>query len=137
MMGSSASSWCISAWRTPGVTPSRGYRSTKVLFAGDACVNGAWNFVGDGNVGQWIRTLDEPHKLAPSVLCPGHGSLGDATLLDDQQQFFRRLTEEVERRITAKTDAKIRAAVEDIRRALQAERRIARYASGARYEPPP
>jgi len=109
----------------------------KVLFTGDACVNGAWNFVGDGNVGQWIRTLDEPRKLAPAVLCPGHGSLGDARLLEDQQQFFRRLTEEVERRTTARRDANLRAAVEEIRRALQAEPRIARYANGTRYDPLP
>jgi len=109
----------------------------KVLFTGDACVNGAWNYVGDGNVAQWIRTLDEPRKLVPKALCPGHGPIGDATLLDDQQQFFRRLTEEVERRISARPDARLRDAVEDIRRALQAEPRIARYASGTRYDPLP
>jgi glyoxylase-like metal-dependent hydrolase (beta-lactamase superfamily II) len=109
----------------------------KVLFTGDVCVNGAWNFVGDGNVGQWIRTLEEPRKLTPTVLCPGHGPLGDVTLLEEQQQFFRRLTEEVERRVTAGPEANLRAAVEDIRRALQAEPRIARYASGTRYDPLP
>ena len=109
----------------------------KVLFTGDACVNGAWNYVGDGHVGQWIRTLDEPRKLAPTVLCPGHGAVGTATLLEDQQQFFRRLTEEVERRIAAGPDANLRAAIDDIRRALTAEPRIARYAGGTRYDPLP
>jgi cyclase len=107
----------------------------RVLFTGDACVNGAWNFVGDGHVGQWIRTLDEPRKLAPRVLCPGHGPRGSIDILDDQQQFFIRLTQEVERRITRAPDADIRAVVEDIRRAIKAEPRIARYASGTRYDP--
>jgi glyoxylase-like metal-dependent hydrolase (beta-lactamase superfamily II) len=107
----------------------------KILFTGDACVNGAWNFVGDGHVGQWIRTLDDPRALAPKVVCPGHGALGTSTLLDDQQRFFRRLVEEVERRATA-GDA-VRGAVEEIRRAIQAEPQIARYASGTRYDPFP
>jgi glyoxylase-like metal-dependent hydrolase (beta-lactamase superfamily II) len=109
----------------------------KILFTGDACVNGAWNFVGDGDVRQWIRTLDEPRKLAPRILCPGHGPLGDRALLDDQQQFFRRLTEEVERRLSANADVSIGAAVEDIRRAIRIDPRIARYASGTRYDPFP
>jgi glyoxylase-like metal-dependent hydrolase (beta-lactamase superfamily II) len=107
----------------------------KVLFTGDACVNGAFNFVGDGHVGQWIRTLDEPRKLAPATLCPGHGPLGDHRLLEDQQQFFRRLTDEVERRIAS--DVSIRRAVEDMRRAIKADARIARYAGGTRYDPFP
>ena len=109
----------------------------KVLFTGDACVNGAWNFVGDGHVGQWIRTLDEPRKLAPDTLCPGHGPLGTAALLDDQQQFFRQLTEEVERRIRTAAGATMRGAIEDIRRAITSEPRIARYAGGTRYDPLP
>ena len=78
-----------------------------------------------------------PHAGA-TVLCPGHGSLGDATTLDDQQQFFRRLTEEVERRNVAVPEANLRAAAEDIRRAIKAEPRIAPgYASGTRYDPLP
>jgi glyoxylase-like metal-dependent hydrolase (beta-lactamase superfamily II) len=105
----------------------------KVLFTGDACVNGPWNFVGDGHVGQWIRTLDEPRKLAPKAVCPGHGPIGDHSVLDDQQRFFQRLTEEVERRVTRGTS--VRTAVEEIRQAIQADPRIARYASGTRYDP--
>ena len=30
----------------------------KILFTGDACVNGAYNFVGDGEVEKWVETLD-------------------------------------------------------------------------------
>jgi glyoxylase-like metal-dependent hydrolase (beta-lactamase superfamily II) len=105
----------------------------RILFTGDACVNGAWNFVGDGHVGRWIRTLDEPRALAPKTVCPGHGALGTADLLDDQQLFFRRLVEEVEQRAT-RGDA-VGGAIEDIRRAIQSESRIARYASGGRYDP--
>ena len=107
----------------------------KILFTGDACVNGAWNFVGDGHVGQWIRTLDEPRTLAPTVVCPGHGARGGPDLLEDQQRFFRRLVEEVDRR--ARQGAAVKGAIEEIRRAIQAEPRIARYAGGTRYDPLP
>jgi len=31
----------------------------RILFTGDACVNGPYNFVGDGNVEQWNNTQDE------------------------------------------------------------------------------
>jgi glyoxylase-like metal-dependent hydrolase (beta-lactamase superfamily II) len=35
----------------------------KILFTGDACVNGAYNFVGDGNIAEWIETLEAVRKL--------------------------------------------------------------------------
>ena len=35
----------------------------KILFTGDMAVNGAYNFVGDGNVASWIRTLSSVERL--------------------------------------------------------------------------
>ena len=32
----------------------------KILFTGDACVNGPYNYVGDGNIEKWIATLEAP-----------------------------------------------------------------------------
>ena len=40
----------------------------KILFTGDACVNGAYNFVGDGEVEKWIKTLDAARKLGARVI---------------------------------------------------------------------
>ena len=31
----------------------------RILFSGDACVNGAYNFVGDGNVEKWMNITAE------------------------------------------------------------------------------
>ena len=62
-----------------------------ILFTGDAAVNGPFNFVGDGNVEAWIKTLEEMKKIAPRIVCPGHGPVGDATILADQQAFFQAL----------------------------------------------
>src|SRR5882672_2865003 len=35
----------------------------KILFTGDACVNGAFNYVGDGDTEQWVKTLEAARKL--------------------------------------------------------------------------
>src|SRR5678815_1831763 len=45
----------------------------KILFTGDACVNGPYNYVGDGDTRQWVRTLEAARKLGPRVIGPGHG----------------------------------------------------------------
>src|SRR5450631_4458128 len=59
----------------------------RILFTGDACVNGAYNFVGDGNVEKWIATLDAIKKLGAKIVCPGHGPRGVESVLADQQFF--------------------------------------------------
>ncbi|MFL6416579.1 MAG: MBL fold metallo-hydrolase, partial [Bryobacteraceae bacterium] len=51
----------------------------RILFTGDMCVNGPYNYVGDGDTGKWITTLDAAKKLGARIVCPGswpanHGS---------------------------------------------------------------
>jgi len=100
----------------------------RILFTGDACVNGPYNFVGDGNVEQWIGTLDAAKKLGARVVCPGHGPHGSAGLLDDQQLFFKQLREKVGAQVNAKKSAReVYQAVPQIRAELTAQPRIARY----------
>ena len=61
----------------------------KILFTGDVCVNGPYNFAGDGDVGQWIRTLDAAKSLGAKIVCTGHGPRSVSTVLEDQQVFFK------------------------------------------------
>ena len=98
----------------------------RILFTGDACVNGPYNFTGDGHIAKWIRTLEAAKKLGAATVCPGHGPVGTATLLDDQQAFFVELTKQV-KRLARKKPEEVKAAVESIRFELQANDRIARY----------
>ena len=109
----------------------------RILFSGDACVNGPYNFMGDGHVGEWIRTLDAPLKLGARTLCPGHGPKGTATVIEDQQAFFRRMVELVERRLAPLAAAEARAALESLRTELRADPRIGRYVAtpGAGWDP--
>jgi glyoxylase-like metal-dependent hydrolase (beta-lactamase superfamily II) len=67
----------------------------RILFTGDVCVNGPYNYVGDGDVGKWVTTLDAAKKLGANIVCTGHGPRSVPSVLDDQQAFFKALREQV------------------------------------------
>ena len=98
----------------------------KILFTGDACVNGPYNYAGDGDTGAWIKTLEAAKRLGARIVCPGHGSLGSADLLSEQQSYFVELRKLVRKQAHQKPE-EIRAAMDDIKTALQKQQRIARY----------
>jgi len=98
----------------------------KILFTGDACVNGAYNYMGDGNSEQWIKTLELAKKLGAKTICPGHGPIGTAEVLEDQQAFFVELRKQV-KKVSRKNPIEVLAATVGIRAALLKKERIARY----------
>ncbi|OQP57148.1 hypothetical protein A3860_11330 [Niastella vici] len=63
----------------------------KILFAGDACLNGPYNLFRDADVKPWIATLDKMHSLQPAILVPGHGPLGNSNTPHNQQAYFKLL----------------------------------------------
>jgi len=73
----------------------------KILFTGDACVNGPSNNVNDGHVGEWIKTLDALKRLGAEKVVPGHGPAGGPEILVDQQAYFI----DLHRRVKALYDA--------------------------------
>jgi glyoxylase-like metal-dependent hydrolase (beta-lactamase superfamily II) len=99
----------------------------KILFTGDASVNGPYNYVGDGNVGEWIVTLDRARALGAQVVGPGHGPLGDASVLEDQQTYFKELIRVVKAASAGKGAAEVQASVDKMKAELIANSRIARY----------
>jgi cyclase len=70
----------------------------KILFTGDAAVNGPFNYMGDGNSAAWVETLASAQKLGAAVVAPGHGPAGDGAVLEAQRQYFVALRDEVEKR---------------------------------------
>jgi cyclase len=98
----------------------------RILFTGDACVNGPYNFTGDGNIGEWIKTLDGVGKLGAKTVCPGHGELGTGDLLADQQAYFVELRRLV-KPYAKKPPAEVKAAVDTIKTKLLKQAAIARY----------
>jgi cyclase len=74
----------------------------KILCTGDACVNGAFNFMGHSNSASWIKCLDEMGKLDIDIICPGHGKLARKELLALEKRYFTELRDAVQKGIDGK-----------------------------------
>ncbi len=67
----------------------------KIIFTGDAVVNGPYNFMGDGNTESWLRVLEALGELDVEILAPGHGACGDRGLIADQRAYISTLRQAV------------------------------------------
>ena len=69
----------------------------KILFAGDLVQNQTNPFLikeSGADVDKWIKTLNCMRcHYKPVVLVPGHGNLGDSTLMRVMQQYFKDMKE--------------------------------------------
>lgn len=70
-----------------------------ILFTGDACVNGAFNYTGDSNTESWIGVLSAMEELAVKQVAPGHGELAGKELLGTQKRYFVELRSAVRKAI--------------------------------------
>ncbi len=77
----------------------------KILCTGDACVNGAYNFMGHSDSASWIRALERMQQLDVKMVCPGHGPIETNALLEKQKRYFVELRQIVQQGIKAKKDA--------------------------------
>ena len=91
----------------------------KILFTGDAAVNGPFNYMGDGDSAAWVETLAQAQKLGAAVVAPGHGPSGAGRVLAAQREFFVSLRAEVEKRKNLAAE-RMQAEIPDIRTALLA-----------------
>jgi phosphoglycerate dehydrogenase-like enzyme/glyoxylase-like metal-dependent hydrolase (beta-lactamase superfamily II) len=73
----------------------------KILCTGDACVNGAYNFMGHSDSASWIRVLERAQQLDIKLVCPGHGPLAGKDLLATQKRYFIELRRHVQKGIDA------------------------------------
>lgn len=76
----------------------------KILCTGDACVNGAFNYMGHSDSASWIRVLDKAQQLDVDVVAPGHGQLAGKDLLATQKRYFVELRQNVQKGIDANLD---------------------------------
>jgi cyclase len=89
----------------------------RILFTGDAAVNGPYNYMGDGESAAWVETLAGALKLGATIVAPGHGPVGDLSVLEAQRGYFVALRAEVEKRKGLAPD-RVQADVPAIRTAL-------------------
>jgi cyclase len=73
----------------------------KILCTGDACVNGAFNFMGHSDSASWIRVLERLQQFDVKIVAPGHGPLAGKELLDTQKRYFVELRQHVQRGLDA------------------------------------
>lgn len=77
----------------------------KVLATGDAVVNGAYNFTGHGNTGNWPNVLSKlKSTLDVEHVLPGHGGPAGPELIDGQMRFFQEISNAVETAFKQKKD---------------------------------
>ena len=74
----------------------------KMLCTGDACVNGAYNYMGHSDSASWIRAVERMQQLDVKTVCPGHGPLAARDLLERQKRYFVELRDKVRQGIAAK-----------------------------------
>ena len=101
----------------------------RILFTGDMCVNGPYNYVGDGDVGKWVATLDLAKKLDAKIVCTGHGPRSTGAVLDDQQAFFNALRQQVGAVMANIPSGETKARIESVRAMLKSNAQIARFVS--------
>jgi phosphoglycerate dehydrogenase-like enzyme/glyoxylase-like metal-dependent hydrolase (beta-lactamase superfamily II) len=77
----------------------------KILCTGDACVNGAYNFMGHSDSASWIRALERMQQLDVNVVCPGHGPLAGKEVIAKQKRYFVELRSNVKKGIEAHHNA--------------------------------
>jgi glyoxylase-like metal-dependent hydrolase (beta-lactamase superfamily II) len=65
-----------------------------VVFTGDLVFHGGHPIVWAGPVRRWIEACDRLLDLAPSVVVPGHGPLGDRSCIAAQRGYFEWLVAE-------------------------------------------
>jgi glyoxylase-like metal-dependent hydrolase (beta-lactamase superfamily II) len=84
----------------------------RILCTGDACVNGAFNFMGHSNSASWITCLTRMARLEIDMICPGHGKVTGKELLAKQRRYFEEMRKHVEAGIDGKKS------LEDITKSL-------------------
>lgn len=72
-----------------------------ILFTGDACTNGAFNYTGDSNTESWIAVLGAMEELGVKQVAPGHGELAGRELIATQRRYFVELRAAIRKAIDA------------------------------------
>jgi cyclase len=100
----------------------------KILFTGDACLNGPYNLFRDAQLKLWIDTLERMKTLNAETIIPGHGEPGDKNTVNRQQHYFKVLYRWVEAKKKQKHAwENIRAELPELRRLVNEDERTERY----------
>ncbi len=70
----------------------------RILFGGDVVVNRFFPIMpdSDANGRNWIRILERLEKLNAAIVVPGHGEVGDATLITKMREYLEFVRDRVQ-----------------------------------------
>ncbi|TBR17056.1 MBL fold metallo-hydrolase, partial [bacterium] len=60
----------------------------KVLFTGDVLFTNYHPFIGEGNIDEWAKELDEIQSMDVEKIIPGHGPISTKKDLDDMKAYI-------------------------------------------------
>lgn len=83
---------------TPGHTPGDigvYVLENRVYFAGDTVTNGEYPSLASSDPFEWLASLQRIQSLDIDVVVPGHGRIGDASMVRRFSQFLERCIERV------------------------------------------
>jgi glyoxylase-like metal-dependent hydrolase (beta-lactamase superfamily II) len=60
----------------------------KILFAGDILFTNYHPFIGDGNIDEWIKTLDYIMTMDVEIIIPGHGPLSNKKDIEGMKNYL-------------------------------------------------
>ena len=63
----------------------------KILIAGDLVFNGKIPFAGHAYISEWIKRLEELEKFDADIVIPGHGDIGDKTIINTMKKYLSEL----------------------------------------------
>jgi len=88
----------------------------KILFIGDILFTGYHPFLGEGNIAEWAKTLDEIKLMDVEKIIPGHGPLSGKKDLDEMRAYLLLFDEKA--RELASRSSDVQEIVTEIRKAL-------------------
>ena len=63
----------------------------KVLITGDLVFNGKIPFAGHAYISEWIKRVEELEKFDANIIIPGHGAVGDKSMIQKMKQYLTEL----------------------------------------------
>ena len=70
----------------------------RILFGGDVVVNRFFPIMpdADANGGNWIKMLERMEKMNPAIVVPGHGEVGDGSLITKMREYLEFVRDRVQ-----------------------------------------
>jgi glyoxylase-like metal-dependent hydrolase (beta-lactamase superfamily II) len=88
-------------------------RDKKILFAGDILFTNYHPFLGEGNIEEWAKELDDIKSLDVDKIIPGHGPLSGKKDLEDMKEYILRFDQIAQALVSQSND------VQEIAAAIQ------------------